>query len=75
MRQLGRKYLERNRASIDKRVREGGSPEGLSLIEQWMIEGKMSEEQCIASAMDMFGAGIDTVSTVIVQTLLSDMIF
>ena len=62
MRQLGRKYLDRNREIIDKRVKEGRNMEGLSLIEQWMIEGKMSEEQCIASAMEMFGAGVDTVS-------------
>ena len=27
-----------------------------------MIEGKLTEEQCIASAMDMFGAGVDTVN-------------
>ena len=62
MRELGRKYLEQNRENIDKRVREGGSTEGLSLIEQWMIEGKMSEDQCIGSAIDMFAAGVDTVS-------------
>ena len=64
MRQLGIKYLERNRETIEKRVKEGGSTEGLSLMEQWMIEGKLTEEQCIASAMDMFGAGIDTVSKI-----------
>ena len=64
MGQLGRKYLERNRETIEKRVMEGGSTEGLSLIEQWMIEQKLTEEQCIASAMDMFGAGIDTVSKI-----------
>ena len=60
---LGRKYMERKRASIEKILREGGSTyDGLSLIEQWMIEGKMSEEQCIISAIDMFSAGVDTVS-------------
>ena len=60
---LGRKYVEQKRASIEKRLREGGSThDGLSLIEQWMIEGNMSEEQCIISAIDMFAAGVDTVS-------------
>ena len=59
---LGRKYVEQKRASIEKRLREGGSThDGLSLIEQWMIEGNMSEEQCIISALDMITAGVDTV--------------
>ena len=63
VRLLGRKYVERNRTAIEKRLREGGSThDGLSLIEQWMIEGNMSEEQCIISALDMFAAGVDTVS-------------
>ena len=59
---VGKQYMEQNRQNIEKRVREGGSMEGLSLIEQWMIEGKMSEEQCIMSAVSMFAAGLDTVS-------------
>ena len=63
VRLLRRKYVERNRTAIEKRLREGGSThDGLSLIEQWMIEGNMSEEQCIISALDMFAAGVDTVS-------------
>ena len=63
VRLLGRKYMERKRTGIKKILREGESTyDGLSLIEQWMIEGKMSEEQCIVSAIDMFAAGVDTVS-------------
>lgn len=62
LRDLAMKYLELNRENIRKIVMEGGSIEGLSLIEQWMIEGKMSEEQCITSALDMFLAAVDTVS-------------
>lgn len=62
VRSLGRRYMERNRENIERRVKEGGNTDGLSLIEQWMIEGKMSEERCIGSAVAMFGAGVDTVS-------------
>ena len=35
---------------------------GQSLIEQWMLEKKMSEDQMIMSALLMFAAGVDTVS-------------
>ena len=67
VRGVGRKYLERHRRGVEKRIREGGSTEGLSLLEQWMIQGHMSEEDCITGAVDVFIAGIDTVSTHVTQ--------
>ena len=58
MRSIGRKYYERNRKDVMRK----GKGESLSLLEQWMIDGKMTEEQCISSAIDMLIAGVDTVS-------------
>lgn len=59
MRSIGKKYLDMSKENTKRKLEKGDS---ISLIEQWMMEGKMSEEQCIMSACEMFGAGIDTVS-------------
>ena len=60
MRSIGKKYLDIiSKENVKRKIEKG---ESVSLIEQWMIEGNMSEEQCIMSACEMFGAGIDTVS-------------
>ena len=59
MRSLGKKYLDKSKENTERKIEKG---ESISLIEQWMIEGRMSEEQCIMSACEMFAAGIDTVS-------------
>ena len=40
-------------------------PEGddvMGLLEQWLAEGKLSKEQAVMVSIDMFGAGVDTVS-------------
>ena len=34
----------------------------MGLLEQWLAEGKLSKEQAVMVSIDMFGAGIDTVS-------------
>ena len=35
---------------------------GMSLLEQWLIEGNMSLDEAVANAVGMLGAGMDTVS-------------
>ncbi len=49
---------------IDKvyaRMSSGEESETPGLLEQWLREGKLSEEDAIASAITMFIAGVDTV--------------
>ena len=53
---FGMKYAKELQAS---NTRSGGA---LSLLEQWLTEGKVSEEHAIILSIDMFGAGVDTVS-------------
>ncbi len=51
---------------IDKvytRMSSGEESETPGLLEQWLREGKLSEEEAIASSIAMFIAGVDTVST------------
>lgn len=59
---VGKKYLDSNMEKIQKCVEKGESVKGQSLIEQWMLEKRMSEDEMIISAVGMFGAGVDTVN-------------
>ena len=61
MRSIGKKYVDQNRKDATRKTRQGGS---LCLLDQWIMDGKMSEEQCISSAIDMLATGVDTVSTI-----------
>lgn len=47
---------------IQKCVEKGEKVKGQSLIEQWMLEKQMTEDEMIISAVGMFGAGVDTVN-------------
>ena len=59
---LGKKYMEQNRWRVEVRKKEGGSTEGLSLLEQWMLEGNLTEEEITILSVGMLAAGTDTVS-------------
>ena len=59
---IGKKYLDSNMEKIQRCVEKGERVKGQSLIEQWMLEKRMSEDEIIVSAVGMFGAGVDTVS-------------
>ncbi len=53
-----------SKREIDKvyaRMSSGEESETPGLLEQWLREGKLSEEDAIASAIAMFIAGVDTV--------------
>ena len=52
----GKKHVEELQA-------EGHKVDGaMGLLEQWLREGKLSKESAIVMSIDMFGAGVDTVS-------------
>lgn len=59
---IGKKYLDSNMEKIQKCVEKGEKVKGQSLIEQWMLEKQMTEDEMIISAVGMFGAGVDTVN-------------
>jgi len=37
----------------------------VGLIDQWLIEGKFTEEEALSQSYDMLSAGIDTVRTLL----------
>ncbi len=43
------------------RLEAGEESETPGLLEQWLREGKISEEQAISEAIGTFAAGVDTV--------------
>lgn len=46
------------RAAVNEKVY------GMSLLEQWLIEDKMSQDEAVAHAVNLIGGGMDTVSNV-----------
>ena len=58
--EYGLKHAERVRRKIES-GEEGEEVQGL--LEQWLRERKMTEEEALMNAADMFFAGVDTVST------------
>ena len=56
--EYGLKHAERVRRKIES-GEEGEEVQGL--LEQWLREGKMTEEEALMNASDMFVAGVDTV--------------
>jgi len=48
---------------IQEGLQKGERLKGQSLIEQWMLEKQMTEPEILLSAIAMFGAGVDTVSS------------
>ena len=64
MRKLGKKLLNNRYESIRKDIEEGTVDEDIAvgLLDQWLIEGKLTEEEAIVQACDMLAAGIDTTS-------------
>lgn len=56
--EYGLKHAEKVRQRIENKE-EGSEVQGL--LEQWLREGKMTEEQALMLSADMFFAGVDTV--------------
>lgn len=59
---IGKEYVDDNYHHLKATAKDLSNQKSLSLLEQWLLEGNMSEEQCILSAIDMFAAGVDNVS-------------
>ncbi len=57
---MSRKEIKR----LYARLEAGEESETPGLLEQWLREGKISEEQAISEAISTFGAGVDTVGLV-----------
>ena len=54
-----------SRPYLDKLKKSGNTEtvHGQPLLEQWLIEGKMTEETAVISAAGMLAAGVDTVGS------------
>ena len=62
--QITKKYGLKHAEKVHRKIEsgeEGGEVQGL--LEQWLREGKMTEEEALMNAADMFSAGVDTVRT------------
>jgi cytochrome P450 len=59
MREISREELDK----LYSKLEAGEESESPGLMEQWLKEGKISEEEAMATAATMFVAGVDTVST------------
>ena len=55
---FGNKYAEELQSKRPK------AEDAKGLLEQWLTEGKVSKEHAVILSIDMFGAGVDTVSAV-----------
>ena len=65
------------RTFMDK-LKESGNTEtahGQPLLEQWLIEGKMTEEAAVISAGGMMAAGVDTVGHLVSYTTVYLLIY
>ena len=63
-RDLAKQLLNNHYEKIKKDIESGIVDEDVAvgLLDQWLIEGKLTEEEAIAQACDMLGAGLDTTS-------------
>ena len=69
MNEIGHKYAALYMEKINDSVRkaEGKKRVGQSLMEQWLIEGRMSIETAIQSSTVLLATGMDTVSRFYLQ--------
>ena len=64
MRRLGRDLLNTHYDDSGEACQQGtlGETSTVGLLEQWLLEGKMTEEEAISQACDQIAAGVDTTS-------------
>ena len=64
IKEIGRKYadlyMEKIKAGVQKA--KGEKMSGQSIMEQWLIEGRMSSKQVIRASAGLLSAGMDIVS-------------
>lgn len=59
---ITRVYADQHMERIKSNVGKGDRYSGQSLLEQWLAEGKLSEQEAIKNASTMMAVGLDTVS-------------
>ena len=52
-----------NKIAEELLARSPNSDGAVGLLEQWLAEGKLSKDRAVALSIEMFLAGVDTVST------------
>ena len=60
--EIGNRYADQHMERIEKTVSKGEKDFGQSLLEQWLIEGKMGKKEAVQNAISMLAAGMDAVS-------------
>ena len=65
IRKLGRDFMKRRYDQLSEDCQQGtlGVTSTVGLLEQWLLEGKMTEEEAISQACDQLAAGVDTTSS------------
>ena len=61
---IGKQILNRHYADIKEAIASGtvDDTKAVGLLDQWLIEGKYTEEEALILCCDMLAAGMDTVS-------------
>ena len=62
---LAGEIMEKKMAELTKAVEEGHELQGIGFLDQWLLEGKLSNDQILPIFGDLLAAGIDTVSQVL----------
>ena len=69
--EIGQVYADQYTSDIEARAAVSDEKfHGMSLLEQWLIEGKMSTKDAISQSINMLAAGMDTVSFTIFLVFL-----
>ena len=64
--EIGQVYADKYASDIEARAAVSDEKfHGMSLLEQWLIEGKLSTKDAISQSINMLGAGMDTVSFIL----------
>ena len=61
----GKQILERHHSDLKEAIKSEtvDDSKAVGLLDQWMIEGKYTEEEALVLSCDMLAAGMDTVSS------------
>ena len=59
--QTGYAFAAKEMEKLYSRLERGVESETPGLMEQWLREKKLTEEEIMSEAVEMFGAGVDTV--------------
>ena len=61
MSEIGNKYASEHMGRIRETAEKGEKVHGMSLLEQWLIDDNMSEQEAVRNAITMMATAIDTV--------------